>query len=805
MSKFLEWLRKGVLIGDGAMGTLLLQEMKRFSCPEEANLTHPDLVLGIHLRYIAAGAHIIETNTFAANSPKLREHGLEERMEEINSKAVKLAREAREISGKEVLIAGSIGPLGVFGRLTSESQINSRQEYRRQAAILEQRGAELFVLETFSSSEELRTAVEAVHSISSLPIVAQLTFPGGELRTREDGGIGERFAEIVDLPIAALGVNCGAGPRELLEALEAIPRSKKYVISISPNAGLPVRSGGRYVYPDSTPDYFADFARDAAQLGARIIGGCCGTRPEHIQAMAEALKDIVVPDRVPVSATVAQPAPPRAVEQELPSRLARKFDEGKFVVSIQIDPPKGSETQRLLDAIAAFKESGVVDLIDVNSNPLGRLHMDSLWISVQVERSGLESLPHITPRDASVMGLQGNLLGAHSEGIRNLLVITGDPSIVGGSAGGKDVYQTDNASGALKLVGESYPFGPGGLFLLTFDNHNSVNGIREFAKAKGAQVVYTPVLPPDLLVDDARLAAHLARGKRGHCLFAYPAQSNFSGVQHSLEWIDRAQAFGWDVLLDAAAFVPTNRLDLSRWRPDFVSISFYKIFGYPTGVGCLLARKAALKKLLRPWFSGGTITVASVQAGRYYLQEGPEAFEDGTLNYLALPAVEGGLKHIETIGIAKIHLRVKCLCGWLIGELQQLAHSNGNPLVRIYGPVDTRSRGGTVTMNFYDLQGRFVDHELVERRAGEHRISLRTGCFCNPGDGELALEISADELTACFVHSKERLSRDDFRRCIDAKSTGAVRVSMGLVTSVQLFEPTVSASCSCQFSNGSFW
>jgi selenocysteine lyase/cysteine desulfurase len=310
-----------------------------------------------------------------------------------------------------------------------------------------------------------------------------------------------------------------------------------------------------------------------------------------------------------------------------------------------------------------------------------------------------------------------------------------------------------------------------------------VNGIREFARAKGAQVIYTPVLPPDLLIDETRLATNLRRVREGsHSLFAYPAQSNFSGVQHSLEWINRAQAQGWDVLLDAAAFVPTNRLDLSRWHPDFVSISFYKMFGYPTGVGCLLARKTALKKLLRPWFSGGTITVASVQAGRYYLQEGPEAFEDGTLNYLALPAVETGLRYLEKIGIGNIHTRVRCLAGWLIDELHRIKHSNGNALVRIYGPVDTRSRGGTVTMNFYDPQGRFVDHQLVERRAGEHRISLRTGCFCNPGDGELALEISADELTACFVSSKERLSRDDFRRCIDAKSTGAVRVSMGLVT-----------------------
>ncbi len=341
---------------------------------------------------------------------------------------------------------------------------------------------------------------------------------------------------------------------------------------------------------------------------------------------------------------------------------------------------------------------------------------------------------------------------------------------------------THNASGALKLVGESYPFGPGDHYLLTFDNHNSVNGIRDFARARGAEVIYAPVRPPDMYIDDERLAAALELGRPGgHNLLAYPAQSNFSGVQHSLAWIELAQAQGWDVLLDAAAFVPTNPLDLGRWRPDFVSLSFYKIFGYPTGVGCLLARKAALAKLHRPWFAGGTITVASVQGDRYYLQEGAEAFEDGTLNYLTLPAVEIGLRHIAAIGLEKIHTRVACLTGWLLEQLTALRHPNGAPLARIYGPVQTGRRGGTVTLNFYDRDGRFIDHRLVEEQANRVNISLRTGCFCNPGGGELALGISAEELTSCFIR-RERLTLDDFRRCIDAKSTGAVRVSLGLAS-----------------------
>ncbi len=346
-----------------------------------------------------------------------------------------------------------------------------------------------------------------------------------------------------------------------------------------------------------------------------------------------------------------------------------------------------------------------------------------------------------------------------------------------------EVIFTLNASGALKIVGESYPFAPDGQYLLTFDNHNSVNGIREFARAKGAKVTYAPVMPPDLRIDDRTLKELLDTAvPETSNLFSFPAQSNFSGVRHSLEWIERAQQKGWDVLLDAAAYAPTNRLDLGRWHPDFVTLSFYKMFGYPTGVGCLLARKQTLTKLQRPWFAGGTITVASVQADRYYLHGGAEAFEDGTLNYLSLPAVQIGLRHLTTIGMEMIHTRVRCLTGWLLDELTKLRHHNGTPLVQVYGPLETRERGGTVTFNFFDPDGHFIDHRLVERRANEVGISLRTGCFCNPGGGELALGISAEELSTCMVKTRERLTFDDFRRCIDAKSTGAVRVSLGLVS-----------------------
>ncbi len=353
------------------------------------------------------------------------------------------------------------------------------------------------------------------------------------------------------------------------------------------------------------------------------------------------------------------------------------------------------------------------------------------------------------------------------------------------SPGEYTVIFTQNASGALKLVGESYPFGPGDRYVLTFDNHNSVNGIREFARAKGAAFAYAPVLPPELRLDETRLNALLDQEHTGnHKLFAYPAQSNFSGVQHSLEWIERAQAKGWDVLLDAAAFAPSNRLDLSQWHPDFVTLSFYKIFGYPTGVGCLIGRRSALHKLHRPWFAGGTITIASVQGDGYYLRDGEAAFEDGTIDYLNIPAVEIGLRHIASVGIDTIHDRVMCLTDWLIKHLLDLHHSNGVPLIHFYGPINTVQRGATVTINFFDPSGKLFDYREVESEANQINISLRTGCFCNPGAGEQAHGLTRDDLADCFG-KEERMTFEDFIQAMSGRvkdAVGAVRVSLGIAS-----------------------
>jgi selenocysteine lyase/cysteine desulfurase len=343
---------------------------------------------------------------------------------------------------------------------------------------------------------------------------------------------------------------------------------------------------------------------------------------------------------------------------------------------------------------------------------------------------------------------------------------------------------TSNATGALKLVGEAYPFQPDGRYLLTFDNHNSVNGIREYARTKGAEVTYLPVVPPDLRVDEDRLDEALAVTASGPKLFAYPAQSNFSGVKHPLDWIKKAHDKGWDVMVDCAAYVPTNRLDLSEVKPDFVPLSFYKMFGYPTGVGCLIARKDALKRLTRPWFAGGTITIASVQADSHFLAEGVEAFEDGTVNYLSLPAIEIGLRHLEDVGIGAISDRVTSLTGWLLDQLLELRHSNGASLVQVFGPTTTYMRGATITANFYDSDEILINHSRIEELASDARICLRSGCFCNPGAGEVAHGLTKEEMEEGFKN-RDRMTFEQFQTILErigGKSAGAVRISLGLAS-----------------------
>jgi selenocysteine lyase/cysteine desulfurase len=349
-----------------------------------------------------------------------------------------------------------------------------------------------------------------------------------------------------------------------------------------------------------------------------------------------------------------------------------------------------------------------------------------------------------------------------------------------------EVIFTPNATVALKLVGESYPFEPGGRYLLTADNHNSVNGIRQFARQRGADVQYAPILGPDLRLDTHALADLLAKPADAPKLFAYPAQSNFSGVRHSLDWVEEARRNGWVVILDASAFVPTSRLDLSQYQPDFVCLSFYKVFGYPTGLGALVARRAALDRLQRPWYAGGTTTLSSVSAVEddgdgFYLTPGAAQFEEGTVNYLSIPAVEVGLDWIESIGIDTIHTRTELLTAWLLDHVQQLRHANGQPVVRIYGPRDTWDRGATLALNFVDPSGALWDCWRVESFANMRQLSVRAGCHCNPGAREVALGYPRGLLAACFKN-KEQRTFDEFMRVSRDCRAGVVRVSLGIAS-----------------------
>ncbi|HEU4559991.1 MAG TPA: aminotransferase class V-fold PLP-dependent enzyme [Longimicrobium sp.] len=342
-----------------------------------------------------------------------------------------------------------------------------------------------------------------------------------------------------------------------------------------------------------------------------------------------------------------------------------------------------------------------------------------------------------------------------------------------------EVVFTANASGALRLVGEAFPFAPGSRFVLAADNHNSVNGIRRFAAARGAEVRYVP-LDGELRLCDAGLYLAGADRSCSH-LFAFPAQSNFSGVRHALSLVHAAREAGFHVLLDAAAFVPTAPLRLRDVPADFVALSFYKMFGYPTGLGALIARREALERLERPWFAGGTVDFVSTHAPLHALKAGAEAFEDGTPDFLSVSAVPAGFELLERVGMARLGYHVAALTGTLLRELAALRHANGAPLVRIHGPRDLRDRGGTVALNLLDADGRVVDYRRVEAAARQAGISLRGGCFCNPGAAEHAFGFTPEASARCFgAAARDGFDLDRLRACLGGVPVGAIRISVGM-------------------------
>jgi homocysteine S-methyltransferase len=454
-NRFVERLRTGPpIVGDGGMGVLVSSAVPRLRAPEEANIRAPEAVVSLHVGFIRAGAELIETNTFGANRRKLARHLLEDEFERINSSAVRLAREAREVTGSNVFIAGSIGPLGDLGDVWPEERSSL---FAEQAQILEGRGADLFMIETFFDLDELVVAVEAVRSVSSLPIVALLTF---ENEAETLAGVSARAAaeKLRELEVSALGANHGAGLQAALRAIEQMGGDGVPLAAL-PNIGLASMAGGRVIYPHATPEYFAEFAAHARRLGAKIIGGCCGTTPAEIAAIRRAVDEAREP-RAPLVFT-QRDAPALVAETPEDTQLARMLREGEWVVSVQLDPPLGGSNAGMLEVAQALKDAGAAHFVDINDNPRARARMSGIMTAVAIERQvGLETIPHQTPRDTTISGLESLLLGAHAEGVRNILAVTGDPPEEGDYPGAGGVYHVD-AIGLAQVIerlnaGEDY-------------------------------------------------------------------------------------------------------------------------------------------------------------------------------------------------------------------------------------------------------------------------------------------------------------------------------------------------------------
>jgi methionine synthase / methylenetetrahydrofolate reductase(NADPH) len=456
---FTERLRSSILVGDGAMGSLLYEAVDGQRCVEELNVTHAEEVFRAHQAYIAAGAQIIETNTFGANRYKLGELGIADRALELNHRGVKLAREAREGAKHEVLIAGSLGPLGIALQVRELPEEEIFSIFKEQAAALEERGVDLFLLETFSDVTELRIALEAVRSFSRLPIVAELTY------SEEGTTIGgtrpeDAWEALKNQNIQAFGANCTIGPQLLIPVLRELAGKASLPLSAMPNAGFPKRVGDRTVYPRSSPEYFALFAQEAADLGARILGGCCGTTPEHIRAIVEAVKKLrpgtgakgTAARNGSVEVMERAEAVLRAKAREPESKLWKKIQAGKFVASVEIDPPNGTTIDRIVEQVGRVMACSQVDAVDINSVRAYRVGMDALMLAGTLEAHGFETIPHVITRDANIIGLQSVLLGAWVVGgVRNILAVTGDPPSIGDYPETNGVYELDSI-GLVKIL-----------------------------------------------------------------------------------------------------------------------------------------------------------------------------------------------------------------------------------------------------------------------------------------------------------------------------------------------------------------
>src|SRR6202049_4999516 len=448
---FNERLKDSILIADGAMGSMRHESVGTQRCFDELNSTEPEAVFRVHQAYIEAGAQIIETNTFGANRFKLEPLGLGDEVQRLNGRGVKIAREARDSATREVLIAGYMGPLGIGVQARHPEPDEILDIFREQALALEERGADLYILETFNYIEEIILAIDAIRSFSGLSIIAQLTYS-------EEGTI---FGDMRPGVVAALlkgknvqiiGANCTLGPQSLLPILQELAGVNDLRISGMPNAGFPKREGDRIVYPKSSPEYFAMFAREAAALGVRVLGGCCGTTPAHIRAMAEAVKALKPVKAASVAHVQTVIKPAAVIEREPNSKFWCKLQNKEFGVCVEIDPPKGISLDRVYEQVDKIMASGRVDAIDVNSGAMARVGMDALIVSGALEARGVETVPHLTTRDYNIIGLQAMLLGAWTVGgVRNVLAITGDPPSVGDYPETSGVFELDSI-GLVKVL-----------------------------------------------------------------------------------------------------------------------------------------------------------------------------------------------------------------------------------------------------------------------------------------------------------------------------------------------------------------
>jgi homocysteine S-methyltransferase len=456
-STLLERLAEGPLLADGALGTLLNQRGVPFEqCFDELNLSRPTLIESIHRDYLAAGAELIETNTFGANPVRLSVHGLEDKARLIARQGVRVARGAREIVGVNAFVAGSIGPLGKplepFGQIPAA---DAEAFFRAPAEGLLEGGCDGFILETFQDLNEILAALRAVRRVSlELPVIAQMTF-GTDGKTLYGHTPALAVRRLREAGANVVGVNCGVGPQPTLEVLEEVVAAADGTpVSAMPNAGLPQYVGGRFVYLAS-PDYFAEFAARAVALGVRLVGGCCGTTPAHVRAMRERLAShLPVETLAPGAEVRVLEAPPAAIEpaaEKAEPSLLKKLRE-RFVVSVEIDPPRGIHTAKVMEGARLMASRGV-DCVNIADSPLARIRMSAMALAYQIHLHfpRLEIILHYTTRDRNLMGLQSDLLGAHALGVRNVLCLKGDPPSLGDYPNATAVFDTD-APGLMRIV-----------------------------------------------------------------------------------------------------------------------------------------------------------------------------------------------------------------------------------------------------------------------------------------------------------------------------------------------------------------